>query len=75
MDSFTEREIGTLNHKFLLATRRFGNKNGHGTLLHELQVDFAYKINKLKYAPDYILNKLIHNTYQFIYDIDSLEIT
>ena len=76
MDSIIDvnlsREIGTLNHKFLLATKRFGNRNNAGTKLHELQVDFAHKINNLKYAPDYIMTKLIHNTYLFIYDIDNV---
>ena len=73
MDSYNPinmaREISTLNRKFDSVTKHFGNNNLKGTQLHEIQVDFAYKINKLKYAPDHVAHKMVYNTYQFVNDI------
>ena len=64
-----EREINFLNYKFFEATKVLGKNNINGTDLHEYQVDFAYKINKLKYAPSYVISRIIANTHTFINEI------
>lgn len=64
-----DKEISYLNFKFFEATKHYGNKNIQGTDLYEYQVDYVYKINKLKYAPSYILHKIITNIHQYISDI------
>lgn len=64
-----EKEIKHLNYKFYEATKHLGNKNITGTMLHEHQVDYAYKINKLKYAPGYVLGRMIANIHSFIGEI------
>lgn len=69
-----EREISILNHKFSQATKKFGNRNVSGTKLHELQVDYSYKIHNLKFAPDYIISKLVYNLYQYITEIDNIDV-
>lgn len=64
-----DKEVSYLNYKFYEATKHFGNKNIQGTDLYEFQVDYAYKINKLKYAPIYIVHKIITNIHQYISEI------
>jgi hypothetical protein len=64
-----DKEINYLNHKFYDATKHLGYKNVSGTTLHEYQVDYAYKINKLQYAPAYVIHKIISNIHTFINDI------
>lgn len=64
-----EQEIHSLNNRFYAATRHMGYKNIAGTVLYEHQIDFAYKINKLKYAPSYVLGRMISNIHSFITEI------
>lgn len=64
------KEITYLNYKFIEATKHLGKNNQAGTRLFELQVDFAYKLNKLRYAPGYILSRMVSNIHTFINEIE-----
>lgn len=66
------REINFLNTKFREATKKYGSKNLQGTDLYDYQVEFAYKLNKLNYAPSHVLHKIVFNIHSYINEISKV---
>jgi len=69
-----DKEIDYLNYKFTEATKRFKPiNNKKGSELYNIQVDFCYLLNDIKFAPQYIVHKLISKIHNFINGIGNVK--
>ena len=59
-------DVRYLNNKFFDATKHLGYNNESGTKLHEYQVDFAYRIDTLKYANIRSAKNIVASILQYI---------
>ena len=65
----TDQVVSFLTNAFNRATRHLGFKNGAGTELYELQVEFVWLLHEIMTGPRYIVPKHIQTANEMIDEI------
>ncbi len=52
-------QVQEINNEFKNRTKALGYDNTKGTLRHKYEVDFAYALNDIRWAPIYIAQKFV----------------
>jgi len=62
----SQQIVNRIKYEFRERTKKLGNKNEKGTLLHTLQVEFSYIVNEIQRGPSFFLPKLLSDYQQLL---------